>query len=566
MSEQNPAPDASSVENQVQAADATSAADQHLPLANSLQEQATHNLGQASHSTSAAAESKETAPNAPRIPKLSPSTTELLARVNANILGDIRDSSNTPGKNPVLHTPSPSSVSGDNTNLNTKPDNMRVSSAFISLPTPPFSGPASQPTSSVPQKTTLLPQNIAPKGGLVAIAPKPQAPVATPLQPPPPVVSSAPIQSAGISTKKAQRATASPIQRRRVSNGTKGSKKRGRKRGSDEEVIKAGDSSSDESSDFTPVATQTKSGRQVNRPSIYAPPSTPAAIPKPKKESPHVADGSIPQNSPAKKRRRVYRKGKEMNVNCIHCQRGHGPSTNMIVFCDECNRAWHQFCHDPPIEKDVVTVKEAEWFCHECRPTERPAEEIPTITRPILQSHFESSQISTLIPPTEVGGEQFSAVEKRAYLSSLSHSGLVNLLMTISDRNPSLPMFPSNLRDLPASRLVSSERSAATLSTPVVTASFPENAAGSAYIPSRQTTAAPAEKRDDDESSESSEYEVEEHRLYPRAGNGFRIPMTPEDLDMLLDDPACPTFSYALHGPAKAKAEMAGILTVSGSA
>ncbi|GAD94684.1 PHD finger domain protein [Paecilomyces variotii No. 5] len=555
MSQQDPASEISSVETKVQAADTTSAADQHLPLDNSLQAQATQNLVQASNSTSIISEPKEIAPNVPRIPKLSPSTTELLARVSANIRGDIRDSSNTLGKNPVSHTPSPSSTSAENTDLNTRPGNMRVSSAFISLPTPPFPGPASQSTSSVSQKTTPLPQNIAPKVGLVAIAPKPQAPVATPLQPAPPVASSAPIQSAGVSTKKTQRATASPSQRRRVTNGAKGSKKRRRNHGSDEEVIKAGDSSSDESSDFAPVATQTKSGRQVTRPSLYVPPSTPAAVSKPKKESPHVVEGSVPQNSPVKKRRRVYRKGKEMNVNCIHCQRGHGPSTNMIVFCDECNRAWHQFCHDPPIEKDVITVKEAEWFCYQCRPTERPVDEIPTTTSPILQSQFESSSslIPSLPPPTEVGGEQFSAAEKRAYLSSLSHAGLINLLMTVSDHNPSLPMFPLNLRDLPVSRLISSENSATALSTTAMAVSFPE-------------AAVPAEHRDDDGSSESSEYEVEEHRLYPRAGNGFRIPMTPEDLDMLLDDPACPTFSYALHGPAKAKAEMAGIVTVSGSA
>ncbi|KAJ9353531.1 hypothetical protein DTO027B9_5233 [Paecilomyces variotii] len=574
MSQQNPTPGTSSVEDKVQAA---SAADQHLPPANAPQEQATHNTAHASGSTSSVAEPRGTTPSVPRIPKLSPSTAELLTRINANSLGDIRDSSNALGQNPVLHTPSLSSVSGDNTGLNTKSDGMRVSSAIISLPTPPFTGPASQPASSVPQKTTLLPQNIAPKGGLVAIAPKPQAPVATPLRPPP-VAPSALVQSAGISTKKTQRATASPSQRRKVANGAKGSKKRRRNHGSDEEVIKAGDSSSDESTDFTPVATQTKSGRQVHRPSLYVPPSNPAAIPKPNKESPNAADGLLSQNTPVKKRKRVYRKGKDMNVNCIHCQRGHGPSTNMIVFCDECNRAWHQFCHDPPIENDVITVKEAEWFCHECRPTQRPAYEVSTNTMQILQPHSEwpSSHITSALPPTEVGGEQFSSVEKRAYLSGLSHAGLVNLLMTLSDRNPALPMFPSNLKALSASRLVSSQMPAGTFassaspapaSEPLVTTAIRQSTAGSADIPpTGQSTTASTRERDDDESSESSEYEVEEHRLYPRAGNGFRIPITPEDLDMLLDDPACPTFSYALHGPAKAKAEMAGMVAVSGSA
>jgi PHD-finger len=38
----------------------------------------------------------------------------------------------------------------------------------------------------------------------------------------------------------------------------------------------------------------------------------------------------------------------------------------MIVFCDGCNMAYHQFCHDPPIEKDVVQIAEKEWFCNSC--------------------------------------------------------------------------------------------------------------------------------------------------------------------------------------------------------
>jgi hypothetical protein len=58
------------------------------------------------------------------------------------------------------------------------------------------------------------------------------------------------------------------------------------------------------------------------------------------------------------------------------------------------------------------------------------------------------------------------------------------------------------------------------------------------------------------ESDEESEYEeFQEHRLYPRAGNGFRLSVKVDDIDIMREDPACPTFSYALHGPAKARAE-----------
>lgn len=39
----------------------------------------------------------------------------------------------------------------------------------------------------------------------------------------------------------------------------------------------------------------------------------------------------------------------------------------MIVFCDSCNTPWHQYCHDPPIGKDVVDIPDKEWICKACK-------------------------------------------------------------------------------------------------------------------------------------------------------------------------------------------------------
>jgi hypothetical protein len=36
------------------------------------------------------------------------------------------------------------------------------------------------------------------------------------------------------------------------------------------------------------------------------------------------------------------------------------------VFCDVCNTAYHQYCHDPPIDNEYVTVLEKEWLCGPC--------------------------------------------------------------------------------------------------------------------------------------------------------------------------------------------------------
>ena len=51
---------------------------------------------------------------------------------------------------------------------------------------------------------------------------------------------------------------------------------------------------------------------------------------------------------------------------CETCKRPHSPALNMIVFCDGCGKAWHRYCHHPPIPQDVVEVAEMEWYCRAC--------------------------------------------------------------------------------------------------------------------------------------------------------------------------------------------------------
>jgi len=38
----------------------------------------------------------------------------------------------------------------------------------------------------------------------------------------------------------------------------------------------------------------------------------------------------------------------------------------VIVFCDGCSDAYHQWCHDPHIPRDVIDEAEKEWFCGKC--------------------------------------------------------------------------------------------------------------------------------------------------------------------------------------------------------
>lgn len=345
------------------------------------------------------------------------------------------------------------------------------------------------------------------------------------------------------------------------SAGTRKSDSRKRKRGHSrdgEDVIRAVDSSSDES-DVTPTATQTISGRQVKRPSVYVPSPLSPAI---SKDGNNLAGAAQKPTEATKPRKRVPRKGKNTNITCTHCQRGHSLSTNTIVFCDSCNRAWHQYCHDPPIGSEVITVKEKEWLCQGCKPVDITVSH-PTVVRsdPSLTTK-PPVHPPMVVPKAEVGAEHYSTDHRRRFLSTLSHATLVELLLTISERNPAVPMFPGNLGALPLSNFVPTEailtaNADSASSLPSASANLPQSDpvhssinAGQDRVDQSLAPEAPRNNQREESSDDDSEYEFQEHRLYPRTGNGVRLSNNEEDLDILQEDPACTTFSHALHAPA----------------
>lgn len=517
------------------------------------------------------------------IPKLSPATTELVARVTGHRKGEQQRN----GTKFVTWNP-PSLHPGWNYPRTQPSGTMKTSSTIIELPTAPFvcsnhmttPGVAEQATTtstSTHAYTSTFPQGSHERStDLVNIAPKPaehpSIEVPIPPQNPLPSQPSPVAQAAKDSPPSAlrKRAAVGPGQRRSTTDGTK---RRRRRRGNDsdgEDIVRAGDSSSEES-DVAPTATQTKSGRQVNRPSLYMPSSVPLAVAKDSSNSLETSDHTQRQPPAARKRKRVYRKPKDGNVTCIHCQRGHGPPSNAIVFCDECNGPWHQLCHDPPIDPQVITVKEREWICRECKPMQ------VTIIRPMgfrNNSNLTGSLIGpplhapVTMPKMDVGGEGYSADERRGFLSGLSHATLVELLVTLSDQHPTIPMFPQSLRTL-QSRFsfkptkVAPTPSSTSTNTPMIANTLNHALTSGVDVALRNTGLTPeflptpssAQPTQHDDPSEESEYEIEEHRLYPRAGNGFRLSKDASDLDILQEEVSCRTFSYALHGPAQARAQ-----------
>jgi hypothetical protein len=72
---------------------------------------------------------------------------------------------------------------------------------------------------------------------------------------------------------------------------------------------------------------------------------------------------TIPEPSQVKRRRSTKT---ILAAQCKLCHRGTDPANNRIVFCDLCATAYHQYCHDPPIDNEVVSVLEKEWLCGPC--------------------------------------------------------------------------------------------------------------------------------------------------------------------------------------------------------
>ncbi|KAK5135232.1 hypothetical protein LTR08_005482 [Meristemomyces frigidus] len=164
-----------------------------------------------------------------------------------------------------------------------------------------------------------------------------------------------------------------------------------------------GDGDSDSSEVYTPVATTTKSGRSVQKPTSFVPP----ALPSPTTSS--------------NKRKRTYRKNPESAV-CKVCLRGTSPASNMIVFCDGCNTPYHRFCHHPPIDQSVIDQVDKEWYC-------RPCEKERVV--PVSEA-----DVANFIAANEAPIEQ-----RKKYFSSLPQGMLVTLLTRATTLRPDLPLF-----------------------------------------------------------------------------------------------------------------------------
>ncbi|MCJ1282576.1 hypothetical protein MMC26_001901 [Xylographa opegraphella] len=285
----------------------------------------------------------------------------------------------------------------------------------------------------------------------------------------------------------------------RRARGGKGSMRSGkRKRSGDEDEGGHGNDNTDSSETFTPLPTQSRSGRK-----IFQANSGTSTIKFDNGLVVNAPLSSHPQtglSGSAKKRKGNHRRPPGANALCKNCSRGHSPSSNVIVFCDGCNTPWHQYCHDPPIKGEIVQIEEKEWFCADC-----------------AGSREEQYRLDGT-----VSGNGMSFAEKRQYFQSLSQEHLVSLLLHACSLYPSLPVFPpkaaqSNISTISPNQ-IASQRSA---------------------IDSSVKALIEAEE----------DYEEDDVLPYPKPGNGITLRPESEDLAFLLDDDTV-TFSHSwLEGP-----------------
>ncbi|KAL1922933.1 uncharacterized protein VTP21DRAFT_9309 [Calcarisporiella thermophila] len=163
------------------------------------------------------------------------------------------------------------------------------------------------------------------------------------------------------------------------------------------------DEDEDEDDEAGGLQTVTKSGRKVQKPSQWAIESA--------------------ANSSANKSRKTGRRPENAIV-CMMCNRGHSPKGNRIVLCDDCDRPFHQLCHKPLIDDEVVNSELAAWSCSQC---------------------FVSKGLKK---PLETGlqGSKLTLEQRKKYLLSLSTYQLVDLILKAEEDAPFLALYPPSLK------------------------------------------------------------------------------------------------------------------------
>ena len=213
------------------------------------------------------------------------------------------------------------------------------------------------------------------------------------------------------------------------------------------------------------------------------------------------------------------------------------------------------------IPKELVVDTAKEWFCASCTvtPSTIGTDPLPILqqrekglggevylntasphtgSKPSLAASGPSPEL--LIPPLNrlVAGHSLTKEQRHSYFKSLPRERLIELLSYASNLDLDLPLYP------PPSSTTASHNT----EPPRLTADKTESSTSKA--PSKHWTSYPTPSQElSDFDDDDDEYYYNEHaKLYPKPGDGVKMPPDSEDLDLLLEGPECKTFSHALRG------------------
>ncbi|KAK0619988.1 hypothetical protein B0T14DRAFT_221851 [Immersiella caudata] len=300
--------------------------------------------------------------------------------------------------------------------------------------------------------------------------------------------------------------------------------------------------------DSTPAAplTMTKSGRQVQKPATYNPAAMDAAT----------------------RKRTHYGKRTAEQALCKKCTRMQSPADNQIVFCDGCNDAWHQRCHDPWIEDAVIRDENRSWYCGVC---------VEKRARHLAKRQKVEAKIPVGPPPRESWASK-TPQQRRAYLMSLPSQELVNLITISLELHPDLPIFPGTPAEPSgAGSAQGSVQPRSLFAGATIEGLFPRadaNPTGQMnYIRRAPSSTGSAKGRGNggktqshpEDTHEKAEEEEEEDdplaALWPRAGRGLysKLPPDTEDAERLVDDDDYEAFSVIVYDERGRKVEENGM-------
>ncbi|KAI9824296.1 MAG: hypothetical protein M1826_007393 [Phylliscum demangeonii] len=244
------------------------------------------------------------------------------------------------------------------------------------------------------------------------------------------------------------------------------------------------------------------------------------------------------------RRRGPYRRNAEASV-CRICQRAPSPRSNPIVICDGCNGLYHQYCHDPPIEDEVIRVEENEWLCADCMGVRADAN--------MAADGVASSGISEADLQRAMSGEELTVEEKRAYFVRLPQASLVSLLLHATSVHPNLPVFAADVKQIISQPLPAPRPRGLSVVQGLQTDGLPRaTAVGGQGMPSSNAQQQPFSQGPGVASAPPAPYQPFK---YPKPGNGIRLPPVEyvEDEDEV-------AFSHLVRDPQTRRLEKASQL------